>query len=150
MPVGLFAVAISALAIDLLGTTALGWASLSYGFAGHWAEGLDETFIWGSAREVIEAGIDYLVWTPIFEELFFRGLVYATLRTRYGAVTSALASATFFSVIHFYALSGFLTTFWSGFVWAFAFERARSLLPGVIAHSVYNLFYVLGIVLVYR
>lgn len=150
LSVGLLVVAISALAIDLLGTTALARVSLSLGFAGHWAEGFDETFVWGSTREVVEAAIDYLVWTPLFEELFFRGLVYATLRTRYGAVTSAFASAAFFSAIHFYALSGFLMTFWSGFVWAFAFERARSLLPGVVAHSTYNLFYVLGIVLVYR
>jgi membrane protease YdiL (CAAX protease family) len=41
-------------------------------------------------------------------------------------------------------------TFWSGLVWALAFERLRSVLPGIGAHAVYNLLYVAGLVLVYR
>ncbi|MDP6979879.1 MAG: CPBP family intramembrane metalloprotease [Myxococcota bacterium] len=146
----LLAIALAALAIDLLGTTALGWASWAVGFEGHWAEGLDETLIWGSMRELIETVVDYVVWTPLFEELMFRGLVYATLRTRLRAVPAAVSSAVFFSAIHFYSLPGFLMTFWSGFVWALAFERARSLLPGIVAHSIYNWFFVLGVTLVYR
>lgn len=148
--VQLLAVALIALAIDLLGTQAIAWSAWSIGLEGHWAEGLDETLIWGSTREIAETVVDYVIWTPLFEELMFRGLVFATLRTRFGAVNSALMSAAFFSAIHFYSLPGFLVTFWSGFVWALAFERARSLLPGVFAHAVYNLFFVLGIVLVYR
>ena len=145
-----FSIAAAALAIDLLGTTALAWGSWGLGFEGHWAEGLDETLIWGSTREVIESCIDYMLWTPIFEELVFRGLLFYTLRNRFGAWEAAAMSAVLFSAIHFYSLPGFLMTFWSGFVWAIAFERARSLLPGILAHSVYNLFFVLGILLVYR
>ena len=41
-------------------------------------------------------------------------------------------------------------TFWSGFVWAIAFERAGSLLPGLAAHAVYNGLYLVGFVLLYR
>ena len=146
----LLPIAAAALAIDLLGTTALAWGAWGLGFEGHWAEGLDETLIWGSGRELLETCIDYLIWTPLFEELMFRGLVYLTLRHWLTSRRAAFASAVFFSAIHFYSVPGFLVTLWSGFVWAFAFERARSLLPCITAHAAYNLFFVLGIVLVYR
>jgi len=148
--VPILSVAAAALAIDLLGTSALAWGSFGLGFESHWAEGLDETLIWGSTREVIQSCVDYLVWTPVFEELMFRGLLFYTLRNRFGAWQAAAMSAVFFSAIHFYSFPGFMMTFWSGFVWAMAFERARSLLPGILAHSVYNLFFVLGILLIYR
>lgn len=143
-------IAAAALAIDLLGTTVLAWGSWGLGFEGHWAEGLDETLIWGSTREVIETCVDYMLWTPLFEELLFRGLLFFTLRNRFGAWSSALMSAVLFSAIHFYSLPGFLMTFWSGFVWAIAFEWTRSLLPGIVAHAIYNLFFVAGILLIYR
>ncbi len=53
-------------------------------------------------------------------------------------------------MLHFYSLPGFLMTFWSGLVWALAFESTRSLLPGIAAHAVYNGLYVAGLVLLYR
>jgi membrane protease YdiL (CAAX protease family) len=143
-------VATAALAIDLFGTTALAWGCYGLGFESHWAEGLDETLIWGSTGGVIQSCLDYLLWTPVFEELMFRGLLFYTLRNRYGAWQAAAMSAVLFSAIHFYSFPGFMMTFWSGFVWAIAFERARSLLPGILAHSVYNLFFVLGILMIYR
>lgn len=141
---------LAVLSIGLLGATAILWASWSLGFAGHWAEGVDETLIWGTTQEVIATCIDYLVWTPVFEELAFRGLLYLTLRRKFGAFTAASLSAGLFSAVHFYALPGFLMTFWNGFVWALALERTRSLLPGILAHSAYNLLFVLGIVWIYR
>jgi membrane protease YdiL (CAAX protease family) len=137
-------------AINFLGTTVLAWGSWGLGFEGHWAEGLDETLIWGHTREVIETSIDYVLLTPVLEELLFRGLLFFTLRNRFGMWNAALMSSLFFSAVHFYSLPGFLMTFWSGFVWAIAFERARSLLPGMAAHAIYNLFFVAGILLIYR
>ena len=73
-----------------------------------------------------------------------------TLRNRFGLWSAALLSAGFFSAVHFYSLPGFLMTFWSGFVWAIAFERARSLIPGIAAHTIYNLLFVAGVLLTYR
>ncbi len=137
-------------AINFLGTTALAWGSWGLGFEGHWAEGLDEILIWGSTREVVETSIDYLLLTPLLEELLFRGLLFFTLRNRFGAWNAALMSSLFFSAVHFYSLPGFLMTFWSGFVWAIGFERARSLFPGIAAHAIYNLFFVAGILLIYH
>jgi membrane protease YdiL (CAAX protease family) len=91
-----------------------------------------------------------VLWTPAFEELAFRGLLYFSLRHRLGPVAAATLTAGFFAGLHFYSLPGFLMTFWSGFVWALAFERAGSLLPGIGAHALYNGLYVAGLLLAYR
>jgi membrane protease YdiL (CAAX protease family) len=146
----LCAITLAALAIDLLGVYLLGTGASALGFDGHWAEGFDETLVWGSTWEVIELSIDYLLWTPIFEELVFRGLLYYSLRRKLDPWSAGIISAGVFSAVHFYSLPGFLATFWSGLVWALAFERARSLLPGIVAHATYNFLYVAGIVGLYR
>jgi membrane protease YdiL (CAAX protease family) len=143
-------VAFVALGVDLIGSYALGWASWGLGIHGHWAEGFDENLVWGLPGAALLTGIDYAVWAPVMEELAFRGVLFYSLRRRFGPKSAALLSATIFGLMHFYGLPGFLMTFWSGLVWALAFERARSLWPGIAAHSVYNLLYVLGLVLVYR
>ena len=146
----LAAVAFVALGVDLAGSYVLGWTSWGLGAHGHWAEGFDENLIWGLPSRAFLTGLDYVAWAPLMEELAFRGILFFSLRRRLGAVPAALLSATVFGLMHFYGLPGFLMTFWSGLVWALAFERARSLLPGIAAHSVYNLLYVLGLVLIYR
>ena len=143
-------VSLAAIAIDLIGTYALGWATWGLGIQSDWAEGFDEMLIWGSSAQALLTSIDYVLWAPMMEELAFRGVLYFSLRHRLGATSAALLTATFFAVMHFYALPGFLMTLWSGFVWALAFERIQSLLPGIAAHAVYNALFVLGLVLLYR
>lgn len=140
----------TAIAIDLMGVTAIGWGLYWLGVGGTWSEGLDETLIWGTTGDVIASCIDYLVWTPVFEEFMFRGLLFITLRNRMSALHAAAVSSALFGVLHFYSFPGFLMTVWSGFVWAYAFEYARSLVPGIAAHSIYNLMFVLGVLIVYR
>jgi len=146
----LIATTFNTIAINFVGIFAVGWFFYWLGTAGTWSEGLNENFYWGTTSDVIDACIDYLVLTPTFEELMFRGLLYFTLRRRYGAIDAASLSALLFALIHFYSAPGFVMTFWSGFIWAFAFERARSLWPGIFAHSIYNLFFVAGTLLIYR
>jgi membrane protease YdiL (CAAX protease family) len=143
-------IGVAAIAVDLAGTYALAFATWGLGVESSWTEGFDETLIWGSGAGAWLTTIDYVVWAPTFEELAFRGILFYTLRHRLGPTTAALSTATFFAAMHFYSLPGFLMTLWSGVVWAIAFERARSLLPGLVAHAVYNGLYVLGIVLLYR
>lgn len=143
-------VGVAALALDLLGTHALSWASWGLGVGSSWAEGFDETLVWGSRADSLLTSLDYVVWAPALEELAFRGVLYYSLRGRLGTAAAALASAGVFAGLHFYSLPGFLMTLWSGLVWALAFERARSLLPGIAAHAAYNALYVLGLVLLYR
>jgi membrane protease YdiL (CAAX protease family) len=143
-------IALAAIAAELLGTGILGWSSLLVGVEGGWAEGFDETLAFGSLSEVLLTSFDYIIMAPIVEELAFRGILYFSLRRRLGPWQAAAASAAIFSFVHFYSLPGFLTTFWSGAIWAVAFERTRSLVPGIAAHAVYNLLYVASWTLIYR
>lgn len=146
----LLGVGLAAIALDLVGTHAISWASWGIGVGSSWAEGFDEDLVWGSTAEAALTTVDYVVWAPAFEELAFRGILYLSLRERLGSIPAALSTAGFFSVLHFYSLPGFGMTFWSALVWTLAFERTRSLLPGVAAHAVYNALFVAGLVLVYR
>jgi len=139
-----------ALGVGLIGSYAFGWASWGLGTHGHWTEGFDENLVWGLPRAALLTGVDYAVWTPVMEELAFRGVLFYSLRHRFGSSSAALLSATIFGLLHFYGLPGFLMTLWIGLTWALVFERAGSLWPGIAAHSVYNLLYILGLVLVYR
>lgn len=148
--VRLLGVGLAAIAIDLIGTHAISWASWGIGVGSSWAEGFDEDLVWGSTAQATLTTIDYVAWAPAFEELAFRGILYLSLRQRLGPLPAALSTAAFFSLLHFYSLPGFGMTLWSALVWTLAFERTRSLLPGVAAHAVYNALFVAGLVLVYR
>jgi membrane protease YdiL (CAAX protease family) len=143
-------VGLAAIAIDLVGTYALGWTTWGLGVHSDWAEGFDEMLVWGSPGQALLTSADYVLWAPLMEELAFRGVLYFSLRHRLGPTHAALLTAVFFAAMHFYSLPGFLMTMWSGFVWALAFERLQSLLPGIAAHAVYNALFVLGLVLLYR
>lgn len=78
------------------------------------------------------------VVAPISEELFFRGYVYTTFRSRWGVRMAVVASAFIFAVIHPY-VALFLTVFVMGILFAIFFERSRSLLSMMVAHSVVNI-----------
>ena len=95
------------------------------------AVGLDQT---GFLRLMAEGAL----WAPIFEELGFRGVLFAGLRTRMGFLPAALASAVAFGVVHAYDPVGQLAIVWVGFLLAWLFERTKSLIPCIVAHSVYN------------
>jgi membrane protease YdiL (CAAX protease family) len=83
--------------------------------------------------------LDTVVWTPFVEELTFRGLLYGTLRTVTGVPLAAMASACIFAIAHGYGPTGFLSVLISGLLWAIAYERTRSLVPGILAHAANNL-----------
>ena len=105
----------------------------------HWTDGFTEELLWAGRRRVILAAIDATAWAPVVEEILFRGLLYATLRTRIGVAESALLSAIIFTLPHGYAIAGSASVLVSGLLWAVAYERTRSLLPGLFAHAVNNL-----------
>ena len=86
----------------------------------------------------------------MFEEIGFRGLLYVTLRSRLRPLHAAVISSGVFSLLHLYSISGFLSVFWSGLVWAYAFERFRSLMPAMMTHAIGNLFALSLILVFYR
>ena len=105
----------------------------------HWADGLPEDLLWDPPWQVVLGTLDTVIWTPFVEELTFRGLLYGTLRTQTGPPLAALASACIFAIAHGYGPTGFLSVLISGLLWAIAYERTRSLLPGILAHAANNL-----------
>jgi membrane protease YdiL (CAAX protease family) len=75
---------------------------------------------------------------PLFEEIALRGLVYTSLRTRFGPWSSAVVSAALFSLLHVYSPLSALILFIGAVASALVYERTRSLLPCIIAHWLNN------------
>jgi membrane protease YdiL (CAAX protease family) len=134
----------------LLGEWAITLVAEPAGFSSHWTEGFDEAMIWGDPSKLAASLVETIVFAPMFEEIVFRGLFFATLRRRFGFVASALISASVFAVAHGYGLLGFVSVLWSGVLWAWAYERSGSVLPGMLAHTVNNAVVCLSVILFLR
>lgn len=148
--VPLAAVLLMLLAAGQAGEWALGWGARALDLPAHWTEWFDRDLAWGSAPVVALELIDTVVLTPVVEEILFRGLLFATLRARLGLGASAVLSAAIFAVAHGYGAAGFIAVFWSGVLWAVAYEKTGSLLPSIAAHAVDNLGASLALLLVLR
>jgi len=138
------------IAAGQLGDWALGAAGRAFAVSSHWTEWFDRDLVWGSWPVVIVTLVDTVVLTPIFEELVFRGLLFGTLRRRLGPAAAAAASAGVFALAHGYGVLGFAAVFWSGLLWAWAYEWTGSLVPSIIAHAADNLSASLALILVLR
>lgn len=136
--------------VERTGALLISWSLWNFGVQPHWSEGLAERWIWGPWQSTLLSSVNTVAWAPFFEEIGFRGLLFLTLRSRFGFLTSALGSAAVFSLLHPYSLAASLAVLWSGLLWAYAFERYRTLLPGILAHSATNLLAVTSVLLVYR
>ena len=111
-----------------------GWLQLD----SHWAEWFDSDLAWGPMAAVATTFFTTVVLAPVFEELIFRGLLYGSLRARFGVRPAVLVSAAIFALAHGYGAAGFASVFLSGALWAWSYERTRSLLPGMAAHMANN------------
>ena len=127
------------LAAGLLGEWGIDRVAVLFNETNHWTEWFDPDLVWGPLPVLGLSLLEYVVLAPLFEELVFRGLLFATLRRRFGAGASALLSATIFAAAHGYGLLGFASVLWSGMIWAWAYEKTGSLLPGMAAHALNNL-----------
>lgn len=74
---------------------------------------------------------------PFFEEIVFRGFLYASLKTKWGIFPALLISSLVFAGIHF-DKGGALMLAALAPVLAVSFERNRSLIPSMIAHGLWN------------
>jgi len=140
----------SLLALELSGLMLIGWGTWKLGLESHWASGIQERLVFGQTDIVLFSMINVIIWAPIFEEIGFRGLLYTTLRSRLTPTVAIVLSAIIFSALHLKSLHSFLSIFWSGLILAYAYERYRSLLPGMVIHSVGNIIYLSTILLFYR
>ena len=138
------------LAVGQLGEGVMDVAGRWLGLSAHWTEWFDRDLVWGAPLVVGVTLLDTVVLTPVFEEIVFRGLLFATLRRRFGTSVAAVLSAAIFAVAHGYGVLGFAAVFWSGLLWAWAYERTGSLLPSIASHAVDNLMASLSVILVLR
>lgn len=76
-------------------------------------------------------------WTPITEEIFFRGFIFGGLIPRFGPRWSMVASAAIFSAFHL-NLGVILPIFATGLILAWLYHRTGSLWPGIAAHAGQN------------
>jgi hypothetical protein len=94
--------------------------------------------------------VEYVIFAPVFEELAFRGLLFAILRRKFRFLPAALMSASIFAIAHGYGLVGFISVLWSGLLWAWMYEKTGSLLPGILAHAINNLLVCLAVMALLR
>ncbi len=78
-----------------------------------------------------------VLWTPLTEELFFRGFVFAGLVHRCGVVGSMFFSAIIFSLFHIQP-GVLFPIFITGLLLAWLYHRTGSLWPSIAAHAGQN------------
>ena len=81
-----------------------------------------------------------LVFAPLGEELFYRGVIYRWLRQLMPFGFALILSAFLFTAAHWSGYPVHLgLVFASGLLYAWFFERSGSLLPGMLIHALVNL-----------
>jgi CAAX protease family protein len=116
----------------------------------HWTEWFDADLVWGQSSLTAISLVEYVAFAPVFEELAFRGLLFAILRRKFRFLPAALISASIFAIAHGYGLIGFVSVLWSGLLWAWIYEKTGSLLPGILAHALNNLLVCLSVMALLR
>jgi membrane protease YdiL (CAAX protease family) len=93
-----------------------------------------ETFTWpGAIAMILLVGLA----VPFAEELFFRGVLYRWMRSRWGFWTGLLASSLVFGLLHVdLSLAG--ATFIMGLALGWIYERSQSLWPSILIHAFNN------------
>jgi membrane protease YdiL (CAAX protease family) len=141
---------LAVVAAGLVGEWVLSRIAEPLNLISHWTEWFDADLVWGRPPTLIVSLMEYVIFAPVFEELAFRGLLFGVFRRRFQWRTAAMLSAALFAIAHGYGLIGFLSVFWSGVIWAWAYERTGSLWPGMIAHAVNNLLVCLSVMALLR
>jgi membrane protease YdiL (CAAX protease family) len=77
------------------------------------------------------------VAAPLFEEVFFRGFLYPSIRDRFGVAGGAVASSLIFASVH-PGLPNQMATFVLGVAFCLVYERAGTLVAPVVAHALFN------------
>lgn len=76
--------------------------------------------------------------TPLAEELFYRGLIFQTLKTRLGLAPGVVISSLVFGLFHFNLAWQMIMPFLGGIVLALIFQHSNSLPASIIAHLILN------------
>jgi len=74
---------------------------------------------------------------PFFEEIFFRGFLYQSLRSRIGPTKAMWAASVLFAAMHMHWVA-FLPILLLGLGLNVLYEKTGSILPGAMMHMVHN------------
>ncbi len=143
-------VVVSVVALGLLGDLLIVLGGEAFEWSVNWRDWFLPQLVWGSQLELLKTGFEVVLLAPVFEEIIFRGLLYSTLRAKFTIPFSIFGSALIFALAHGYGLVAFLTVFWSGLLWAWAYEQTGSILPGICAHAINNGLVVYSLVAIFR
>jgi CAAX protease family protein len=146
----LLAAVLVAVAAGLWGEWLMDRVTEQWQLTSHWAEWFDEDLVWGSSSLTMVSLLEYVIFAPLFEELVFRGLLFAILRRKFRFLPAALISAGIFGLAHGYGVVGLISVCWSGVLWAWIYEKTGSLAPGILAHAINNLLVCLAVMALLR
>ena len=146
----LVGIIVAVVAAGLWGEWVMARVAEALNLTNHWTEWFDPDLVWASGSALTTSLLEYVVFAPLFEELAFRGLLFALLRRRLTFMPAAVISAGLFALAHGYGVIGFLSVLWSGILWAWIYERTGSLVPGIIAHALNNLLVCLAVMALLR
>ena len=85
-----------------------------------------------------------IILIPIFEEIFFRGIILNELRTRINLTASIIISSLIFALFHGNILQG-IYTFMLGVLLSLTYTWTRSIWSNITMHIIYNF---LGVIVV--
>ncbi len=95
--------------------------------------------------KLVLALITASIAAPFVEEIFFRGVLFGWLRTRWGAAPGVILSAALFSGAHAIPLI-LASIFVVGLTLAIVYEKTKSTIATMTLHSLFN---TIGVVAVF-
>jgi membrane protease YdiL (CAAX protease family) len=78
-----------------------------------------------------------VIVAPIVEEIFFRGFIFAGLRSRYEWRWAAVISSLLFALVHLQP-AALIPIFGLGYIFAYLYYRSNSIWPAILMHVTTN------------
>ncbi|MFF2594864.1 CPBP family intramembrane glutamic endopeptidase [Priestia megaterium] len=86
----------------------------------------------------ILAFVSAAVISPFYEEIIYRGFFYTWLKRKGGIMFGLMGSSFIFMLVHIPTYNTLPVNFLSGLVFAWVYEKTKSLLPSMIIHACFN------------
>jgi membrane protease YdiL (CAAX protease family) len=78
-----------------------------------------------------------VIFAPLTEEIFCRGLIFKRIRSFMGFLPAAIISGAIFGIMHMNIVQGIYATL-IGVIFAYIYEKKQSLFATIIAHLIVN------------
>ncbi|MFJ8529874.1 lysostaphin resistance A-like protein [Bacillus sp. NPDC094106] len=82
--------------------------------------------------------IGFAIFTPIFEEIIFRGIILRFFSGRFPFWIAAIGTSLIFGIAHTYSLGVMVITFLMGLLMAVLCKRTNSIIPAMLFHIMNN------------